>query len=157
VKVYASSDHAGFALRAALVQYLREQDVDVDDRGPSDPQPLDYPDEAVKVARLVRDDPGSRGLLVCGSGVGMCIAANKVNGVRAMDAWNAEAARLGRSHNDANVLCVGERMVSDSEARAIVDAWLSTPFEGGRHARRLEKIAAIEAGESDSRNRKVGK
>jgi ribose 5-phosphate isomerase B len=150
LKVVASSDHAGFKLRKILVKGLRERGVEVEDLGPDTPDPIDYPDEAAKVAREVSVSAhagaraaGSadvRGLLVCGSGVGMCMAANKVDGVRAVDAWSVESARLSRAHNDANVLCLGARLISDADASAILDAWLATPFEGGRHAVRVDKV-----------------
>jgi len=143
-KVVASSDHAGFKLRKALVKGLRERGVEVEDLGPDTPEPIDYPDEAAKVAREVQVGLGAgaevRGLLVCGSGVGMCMAANKFDGVRAVDAWSVESARLSRAHNDANVLCLGARLISETDASAILDAWLATPFEGGRHAARVDKI-----------------
>ena len=131
-----------------VARHLAERQFEVEDRGPRDPGSVDYPDEARDVARLVRDTPGARGILVCGSGVGMSIAANKVRGVRAVDAWTPEVARLSRAHNDTNVLCLGERVLSEDEALAIVDTWLSTAFEAGRHAVRLTKIAALEAEES---------
>jgi ribose 5-phosphate isomerase B len=140
VKIYASSDHAGFDLRRTLVNELKNRGFDVDDRGPETPEPLDYPDEAAKVAHLVRNNPGSRGLLVCGSGIGMCISANRVTGARAVDAWNVESARLSRAHNDANILCLGARMIAPTAATEILETWLSTPFENGRHATRVAKI-----------------
>ncbi len=140
MKIYASSDHAGFRLRKALVKLLRDRGVEVDDRGPPTAEPLDYPDEAAKIGQLVHDHAGSRGLLVCGSGIGMCIAANRINGVRAVDAWSIESARLSRAHNDANVLCLGARLLSETDAANILDAWLTTPFEGGRHSVRVAKI-----------------
>jgi RpiB/LacA/LacB family sugar-phosphate isomerase len=90
-------------------------------------------------------------VLVCGTGLGVCISANKIHGVRAVDIWSVAAARLSRAHNDANVLCVGARLVSEAEAFSIVDAWLDTEFEGGRHARRVEKIAALEMEEARQR------
>jgi ribose 5-phosphate isomerase B len=139
-KIVASSDHAGLKLRKALVKELRERGVDVEDLGPDSTEPIDYPDEAAKVAHRVGSGQDVRGLLVCASGVGMCMAANKIDGVRAVDAWNVESARLSRAHNDANVLCLGERLLSESDASAILDAWLTTPFEGGRHARRVAKV-----------------
>lgn len=144
MKIYASSDHAGFNLRNALVNVLRDRGFDVDDRGPATADPIDYPDEAAKIGRLVAGDPGSRGLLVCGSGIGVCMAANRLRGIRAVDAWNTESARLSRAHNDANVLCLGARLVSEAEAVAISDAWLTTAFEGGRHAGRVAKIDGAE-------------
>ena len=144
--IFVSSDHAGFELRGKLVRHLAaRQDLRIDDRGPSRPDPVDYPDEAAKVARLVRETPGARGILVCGSGIGMSIAANKVPGVRAVDAWSLDSARLSRQHNDANVLCLGQRLLSEDEAFAIVDVWLSTAFEGGRHGTRVAKIEALES------------
>ena len=147
VKIYASSDHAGHRLRGILVEYLRSKRVEVEDLGPTTPEPLDYPDQAALIGRLVGKTPDARGLLVCGSGIGVCMAANKVRGVRAVAAWNAESARLSRAHNDSNVLCLGERLIAESEARPILDAWLETPFEGGRHAQRVAKMSAIEAGD----------
>lgn len=140
MKIVASSDHAGLKLRKALVKTLRERGLDVEDLGPETPDPIDYPDEAAKVGRRISAGGDVRGLLVCGSGVGMCIAANKIDGVRAVDAWSVESARLSRAHNDANVLCLGARLVSDADANAIVDAWLTTPFDGGRHAARVAKL-----------------
>lgn len=144
MKIVASSDHAGLKLRKALVKTLRERGFDVEDLGPETPEPIDYPDEAAKVGRRISAGGDVRGLLVCGSGVGMCIAANKIEGVRAVDAWSVESARLSRAHNDANVLCLGARLVSDTDANAIVEAWLTTPFDGGRHAARVAKLAALD-------------
>ncbi len=151
MRVFAGSDHAGFALRGKLVQHLRGQGHDVTDLGPPVADRSDYPDYAVKVGRSVRDQPGAVGLLVCGSGLGMCMAANKVRGVRAVDAWSVESARLSRAHNDANVLCLGERLVSETEATTILDTWLKATFEGGRHVGRLDKIHRIETEEAATR------
>ena len=146
--IFLSSDHAGFDLRTRVARYLAGRHFEFEDRGPPTPVAVDYPDEAGRVARLVRDTPGARGILICGSGVGMSIAANKVRGIRAVDAWTPEVARLSRQHNDANVLCLGARVVPHDDALAIIDTWLSTPFEAGRHFTRITKIAAIEAEES---------
>jgi ribose 5-phosphate isomerase B len=143
VKIFASSDHAGFALRQHLVELLRSRGLEVEDLGPPDASPRDYPDEADKVGRSVRDNPGARGLLVCGSGIGMCMAANRVKGIRAVDAWSVAAARLSRAHNDANVLCLGARLISQADAHEILDAWLSTGFDGGRHADRVNQLERI--------------
>ncbi len=143
MKVYASSDHAGFQLRLELVAVLRGRGIEVDDRGQGDGAPRDYPAEAELIGTLVRDHPGTRGLLVCGSGVGMCMAANKLKGVRAVDAWNVESARLSRAHNDANILCLGARLISPEDARAILDAWLRTEFDGGRHTARVAQIDRV--------------
>ena len=146
--IFLSSDHAGFDLRTKVARYLAEHRFQVEDRGPSTAVSVDYPDEARQVAQLVRDTPDAVGILVCGSGVGMAIAANKVRGIRAVDAWNRDVARLSRQHNDANVLCLGQRVIPEDEAFAIIDTWLSTPFEAGRHLDRVTKIAALEAEES---------
>ncbi|HEX2657822.1 MAG TPA: ribose 5-phosphate isomerase B [Polyangia bacterium] len=146
--IFLSSDHAGFDLRVKVARFLADRCLAFEDRGPTTAVPVDYPDEARQVARLVRDTPGARGILVCGSGVGMAIAANKVRGIRAVDAWTPEVARLSRQHNDANVLCLGQRVLSEAEALAIIDTWLSTPFEAGRHFTRVTKITALEAEES---------
>ena len=149
-KIYAGSDHAGFTLRRKLVQHLRGRGHLVEDLGPATDASCDYPTSAAEVARAVRDDAGTFGLLVCGTGMGVCIAANKVRGVRAVDAWNVEGAKMSRAHNDANVLCLGERLMSEADALAVVDAWLTTAFEGGRHGRRVAQIAALEIEESQA-------
>jgi ribose 5-phosphate isomerase B len=140
--VFASSDHAGFELRTALVAHLRASGVSVEDLGPGSPRPCDYPDEARAVARQISGAPAgtARGLLVCGSGIGMCIAANRWPGVRAVNAWSTESARLSRAHNDANVLCLGARLITAPVAREILDAWLATAFEAGRHTGRVAKL-----------------
>ena len=151
VKIYTGSDHAGFDLRGRIVGHLRALGFEVDDLGTPDAESTDYPDWAAAVGRAVRDNAGSLGVLVCGSGLGVCIAANKINGVRAVDIWSVEAARLSRAHNNANVLCVGSRLVPEATAFAIVDAWLDTDFEGGRHARRIDKITALEVEEAQGR------
>ena len=149
-KIYAGSDHAGFTLRRKLVDHLRGRGHMVEDLGPETDAPCDYPAFAAAVARAVRDQAGAFGLLVCGTGLGICIAANKVRGVRAVDAWNVEGAKQSRAHNDANVLCLGERLLPETEAIAVVDTWLATSFEGGRHARRVAQIAALEIEENHS-------
>jgi ribose 5-phosphate isomerase B len=147
-KIYAGSDHAGFALRHRLVEHLRGAGHTVEDLGTTSEASCDYPDYAAAVARAVTREPGTVGLLVCGTGMGVCIAANKIHGVRAVDAWNVEAALISRAHNDANVLCLGARTLAEGDALAITDAWLAAPFDGGeRHARRVEKIAVIEGDE----------
>ena len=150
-KIFAGSDHAGFELRGRIVAHLRALGFDVEDLGTPSGESTDYPDWAAAVGRAVRDQTGSFGVLVCGTGLGVCMAANKIHGVRAADVWSVEAARLSRAHNDANVLCVGSRLVPESTAFAIIDAWLDTDFEGGRHARRVDKIAALEIEEARAR------
>jgi ribose 5-phosphate isomerase B len=150
-KLFTGSDHAGFELRGRMVAHLRALGFEVEDLGSPSTESTDYPDWAAAVGRAVRDHAGSLGVLVCGSGLGVCISANKIHGVRAVVAWNVEAARLSRAHNDANVLCVGERLIPEAAAFSIVDAWLDTDFEGGRHARRVDKIAALEVEEARQR------
>lgn len=145
-KIYAGSDHAGFSLRHRLIEHLRAAGHSVQDLGTESEASCDYPDFAAAVGRAVTREPGAVGLLVCGTGMGVCIAANKIHGVRAVDAWNVEAAKISRAHNDANVLCLGARTLEERDALAITEAWLAAPFEGGeRHTRRVEKIRAIEA------------
>jgi RpiB/LacA/LacB family sugar-phosphate isomerase len=144
VRIYTGSDHAGFSLRNTLVERLRGQGKEVVDLGTDSETACDYPEFAYAVASKVRSDPGSLGILVCATGQGMAMAAGKVRGIRAAAPANIEAARLSRIDNNANVLCLAGRMLSESDAHAMVDAWLSTSFAGGRHARRIAKVAAIE-------------
>jgi ribose 5-phosphate isomerase B len=146
-KIYAGSDHAGFSLRHRLVEHLRAAGHTVEDLGTTTEASCDYPDYAAAVGRAVSGEPGAVGLLVCGTGMGVCIAANKIHGVRAVDAWNVDAAKISRAHNDANVLCLGERLVAESDAVAIMTAWLGTPFDGGRHVGRIDKMTRIESDE----------
>jgi ribose 5-phosphate isomerase B len=144
-KIAIASDHAGYALKARIVGHLRARgDVEVLDLGPMAPERCDYPDYGAAVGRAIRDGAAPRGILVCGSGIGISIAANKVNGVRAALAHNAITARLARAHNDANVLCLGSRIIGETIAMEAVDAFLATAFEGGRHAERVEKIHRLE-------------
>lgn len=140
MKIYAASDHAGYALRRSLIDHLRQTGHEVVDLGPPTADRTDYPDHARKVTAAVQGDGASCGLLVCGSGFGMSIAANRERGIRAINAWTPEVARLARAHNDANVLCLGERLLAPADAAAILDAFLATPFDGGRHAARIAKI-----------------
>jgi transaldolase/glucose-6-phosphate isomerase len=148
VKIYLGSDHAGVKLRKHLADRLRRQGHDPVDFGPDGEAPVDYPDSSARVGRAVRAEAGSLGVLVCGSGIGVGMAANKLRGVRAVAPWNVEAARLSRTHNDANVICLGERLVPQAEAESILDAWLAASFEGGRHAGRVAKMAALELAEA---------
>jgi ribose 5-phosphate isomerase B len=144
VRIYTGSDHAGFSLRKTLVERLRNSGRDVVDLGTDSDAACDYPEFAAAVANAVRTDPGSLGILVCATGQGMAIAAGKVRGIRAVVPANIEAARLSRFDNNANVLCIAGRTMAESDAFAIVDTWLATGFAGGRHARRIAKVAAIE-------------
>nr|BCX00371.1 MAG: ribose 5-phosphate isomerase B [Bacteroidota bacterium] len=140
MKLLIGSDHAGYERKQALVRFLSGQGWEVEDVGTHSPESTDYPEYAVAVARRVAQGEAEGGILLCGSGNGVCITANKVPGVRAALAWNPELARLARAHNDANILCLPARFVTDEEAIAIVRAWLEATFEGGRHARRVQKI-----------------
>ena len=146
MKIYAGSDHAGFNLKQRLIEAARGWGHEVEDLGPATPDRVDYPDFGAKVGRAVAADSGSRGLLVCGSGIGIAMAADKVPGVRASVLWSEESAKLSRQHNDANVFSVGERLIEGDLAEAMLKVWLETEFEGGRHERRVEKIKAIESG-----------
>jgi RpiB/LacA/LacB family sugar-phosphate isomerase len=144
VRVYAGCDHAGFSLRNNLVGRLRAQERDVVSLGTDSEAACDYPEFASAVANAVRRDPGSLGILVCATGQGMALAANKVRGIRAVVPATVEAARLSRFDNDANVLCLAGRFLTEKEAFTIVETWLTTGFAGGRHSRRIAKIAALE-------------
>lgn len=139
-----ASDHAGFEQKQELAAYLAECGHEVLDRGPADDSRVDYPDFAELVARDVVQGAAERGVLVCGTGIGMAIAANKVHGIRAANVTSAEFAALSREHNDANVVTVSGRFVSLDENKRILDAFVATEFGGGRHAGRVEKIMALE-------------
>lgn len=139
-----ASDHAGFEQKQELAAYLAECGHEVLDRGPADDGRVDYPDFAKLVARDVVQGAAERGVLVCGTGIGMAIAANKVHGIRAANVTSAEFAALSREHNDANVVTVSGRFVSLDENKRILDAFVATEFGGGRHAGRVEKIMALE-------------
>ncbi len=144
MKIALAADHAGFEDKENLKRTLDEIGVTYEDMGTYSCESVDYPDYARKVGEAVAGGEYDRGLLVCGSGTGMAIAANKVPGVRAAVAWNEDIARLSRQHNDANVLSLPARFVPQDEIDKIVKAWLSADFEGGRHGRRVEKIEQIE-------------
>ena len=134
------SDHAGFELKERLVKELKALGYEPLDVGTHGPESVDYPDYAHDVARRVERQEAARGVLLCGTGLGMAYAANRHHGVRAAVAWSADVARLARSHNDANVLVLPARFVSEGEGVDILRVWLETNFEGGRHSRRVAKI-----------------
>lgn len=146
-KIALAADHAGFEEKEKLKSMLTELGVEFEDMGTMSGDSVDYPDFALKAARAVANGEFDQGLLVCGSGTGMAIAANKVHGVRAAVAWSPDIARLAREHNNANVLALPARFVDDGQVKEIVKAWFSADFEGGRHERRVEKI--IEAEDQD--------
>lgn len=145
MKIAVGADHAGYELKESLRFVLRGLEHEVSDLGTHSRDSTDYPDYAAAVARAVASGEAERGLLVCGSGVGMAIAANKIHGIRAANVGDPEAARLARAHNDANVLALGARRLSEGEAAEIVRAFLETSFDGGRHRERVEKIERLEA------------
>jgi ribose 5-phosphate isomerase B len=143
-KILIASDHAGFDGKEAVKRTLDEMGVEYEDLGTVSLDSVDYPDYAERVARGVAGGVAERGILVCGSGIGMQIAANKIPGVRAALAWNEETAALARRHNDANVVAVGARTTPREMIDRIIRAFLTTDFEGGRHQRRIEKIKKLE-------------
>lgn len=147
MRIHIGSDHAGLELKNELVTYLTSQGHEVKDHGPHEYDALDdYPDFCIPCAQGVVADPGSLGIVLGGSGNGEQIAANKVKGVRAALAWSVETAKLAKEHNNANVVGVGGRMHSIEECKAIIDAFINTPFtQDERHVRRINKIAAFEA------------
>jgi len=148
MKIAIASDHAGYIEKEQLKPVLDELGIQYEDLGTVSPESVDYPDYARKVGEEVAQGRVDQGLLVCGSGTGMAIAANKVPGVRAAVAWTEETARLARQHNDANVLSLGARVTPPELLSRIVRAWFDAKFEGGRHERRVEKIREIELEES---------
>ena len=148
MKIAIGADHAGFVLKQSLVERLRQQGHQVADLGTTSTVSVDYPDFAAAVAHKVAAGEVEKGILVCSSGVGMSIAANKVHGVRAALGVSVEEVDVVRRHNDANVLALGANFTTAQLAEAMVDKFLTTGFDGGRHERRVEKIAAIEAGEN---------
>lgn len=144
MKISIASDHAGFALKQRIAEYLRQSGHQVEDFGTTSEESVDYPDFAEPAAREVARGEADRGVLVCGSGVGVAIVANKVDGVRAAHAHDPDEAEMSRRHNDANVVTLGERTTDPETALAIVGRFLETDFEGGRHERRVNKFADVE-------------
>ena len=144
MRIVVAADHVGFPLKDNVLEYLKSQGLEVEDYGTSSAERVDYPDYAEKVAAQVSAKQADYGVLVCGTGIGMMLAANKVPGIRAVAANDTISARLAREHNDANILTLGARMIDAAAMRQIVDTWLTTPFAGGRHERRLQKIDALE-------------
>jgi ribose 5-phosphate isomerase B len=140
MRVAVASDHAGFNYKTRVAAHLRSLGHEVVDFGTNDTSPVDYPDFIRPAAEAVARGECARAVVFGGSGNGEAMAANRVRGVRCVLAWNREAARLGRAHNDANALAIGERLVADDDLLPIVDVWLTTPFEGGRHVARIAKL-----------------
>jgi len=144
MKIALGADHAGYELKDRIKQHLQQQGLEVRDEGTSSVDSVDYPDYARAVAHDVSQQRADLGILVCGSGIGMAIAANKVDGIRAANVSTEYEAQMSREHNNANVLALGARVIQADQAFRIVDRWLNTQFAGGRQERRVEKIMAIE-------------
>jgi ribose 5-phosphate isomerase B len=144
MKVAIASDHRGFEAKRRVASLLQNLGHEVLDLGPASSDSVDYPDYAFEVARAVSEGRVDRGILACGTGIGMCIAANKVPGVRAAPCHDCVTAEMSRRHNDANILCLSADMLGGDLIDRMVRIWLECPFEGGRHARRVEKIARYE-------------
>ena len=140
MKFYLATDHAGIDLKDYTVELLKAKGHEVVDMGPFTKERVDYPDFAHKVAEAVLADPVAQGILICGSGIGMSMAANRHAGIRAALCHDAYTATVARGHNDANILCFGERIVGKGVAESIIDAWIASSFDGGRHCGRVEKI-----------------
>ncbi len=148
MKIVIGSDHRGVEIKSRLIPVLRSMGHEVVDIGSDSAESVDYPDYAYEVAKRVGKGEAERGLLICGTGTGMCIAANKVRGVRAAACQDVLTAEMSRRHNDANVLCLSADLVGEDQMMQMIRIWLDTSFEGGRHARRVEKIAKIEEEQS---------
>lgn len=144
MKIVLGSDHAGFSLKETIKEHLSSQGWEVIDCGTDSEESVDYPDFAEKVGRTICDGICEKGILVCGTGIGISIAANKLPGIRAAVCHDVFTAQASREHNDANILAMGARVLSPSLALEMVDTWLATSFSGGRHQRRIDKIAALE-------------
>ncbi|MFH1452715.1 MAG: ribose 5-phosphate isomerase B [Armatimonadota bacterium] len=144
-KIVMAADHAGYHLKEEIKEYLKENGYEVIDVGVNSPTTsVDYPDYVIKAIKVINSGDASRGIITCGTGAGTAIAANKIDGIRAVAAYNTIGAYYAAAHNNANVLTLGERLTTPLVAREIVKTWLNTPFEGGRHERRLNVIKEIE-------------
>lgn len=144
MKVAIASDHGGYELKKEIIGFLEQKNVDYKDFGTFSPDSVDYPDVAIPCAEAVARGEFDRGIIICGTGIGVCIAANKVKGIRAALCHDTFSARMSRMHNDANILTMGGRVIGPGLATCIVEEWLKTEFEGGRHKRRVDKITAYE-------------
>jgi ribose 5-phosphate isomerase B len=146
MKIAVASDHRGYVIKGKIVALIVELGHQPTDMGTDSSESVDYPDFGAKVARAVSEKAVDRGILICGTGMGMCITANKFPGVRACTCHDDLTAEMSRRHNDANVLCLSADLLGDRLVNRMVEIWLKTEFEGGRHARRVEKIGQIESG-----------
>jgi len=140
MKYYIATDHAGIEFKAFIKSLLEDRGIEVVDLGPNSTDRVDYPDFAKKLCHEVINDTKSKGILICGTGIGMSLAANKIKGIRAALCHDAYTAGMARAHNDANVLVLGARVLGFGTAESIIDAWLKGKFEGGRHADRIKKL-----------------
>lgn len=145
MKIIVGCDHGGYELKEKVVPHLKSQNYDVEDVGTHSMESVDYPVYALKVARAIADGRADRGILICGSGIGMCMTANRVSGVRAIQISEPYAAKMSRRHNDSNILCLGGRFIGQDLAFEVVDTWLKEPFEGGRHQRRVDLMDSLPA------------
>ena len=150
MKIAIGSDHRGFRVKERLVPQLVQAGHEVTDLGTDSAASADYPDFAFLVAKAVGDGTADRGILICGTGIGMCIAANKVRGARAAPCHDSITAELSRRHNDSNILCLSADLLGEELIERMIRIWLETPFEGGRHARRVDKIMKYEAEQAGS-------
>ncbi len=139
-KICISSDHAGYNLKEAIKHHLINKHVSIFDLGPYDSKSVDYPDYAKKLAKRVRSNKSDIGILVCGSGTGMAISANKIKGIRAAVCYNSKSTRLSRQHNNANIIALGARLINKNLSIKLIELFLKTKFEGGRHSKRIKKI-----------------
>jgi len=143
-KFVIASDHGGLALKEAICSYLQEKGVEIDDLGTMTDDSVDYPDYGIKVARAVSTGEADKGILICGTGIGMSIVANKFPGIRAALITDDFTARMSKEHNNANIIVMGGRILSSDQARKMVQVWLEAVYEGGRHQKRLDKISNLE-------------
>ncbi len=145
LKIAITSDHAGVSLKEEVLLHLRKKDYITVDLGPhSSEASVDYPDYAAKIAKRILDETVDIGIAICGTGIGMSIAANKISGIRAACPWDEFSCEMCRRHNNTNILCLGSRTFEREKTFAILDTWLTTPFDGNRHQMRLDKITALE-------------
>ena len=142
--IVIASDHGGFSLKVDIVSFLNELGYEVNDMGPKNQNSVDYPDYGIRIAQAVTTNSDSRGIVICGTGIGMSIVVNRFPGIRGTLCSDLYTAKLCREHNDSNILIMGGRVVGHGLAREIVKVWLSTPFDGGRHQKRLDKINQLD-------------
>jgi ribose 5-phosphate isomerase B len=143
-KLAIASDHAGFELKESIIEFLRHKGVELEDFGPVNSDSVDYPDYGISIARAIQEKKIDRGIVICGTGVGMSIVVNRFPGIRGTLCSDLYTSKMCREHNDSNILIMGGRVIGKGLAEEIVDTWLNTPFEGGRHQKRLDKIEDID-------------